>query len=77
MPGAPSRWNRGADHSFTSVEPALVCEVSFDHLQGRRFRHASRFLRWRPDRDPASCTFEQLAPPEEFALEDIVITPRR
>jgi ATP-dependent DNA ligase len=77
MPGAPSRWNRGADHSFTSVHASLVCEVSFDHLQGRRFRHAARFLRWRPDREPTSCTFEQLAPPEEFALEDIVITPHR
>jgi ATP-dependent DNA ligase len=76
-PGAPSRWNRAAEAAWTSVQPSLVCEVSFDHLQGRRFRHAARFLRWRPDRDPASCTFDQLAPPEAFALEDIVIAPAR
>jgi ATP-dependent DNA ligase len=77
MPGAPSRWRNAADGAFTSVEPVLVCEVSFDHLQGRRFRHAARFLRWRPDRDPHSCTFDQLAPPEEFSLDDIVVTPGR
>ena len=76
-PGAPSRWNREGEADWTSVQPSLVCEVSFDHLQGRRFRHASRFLRWRPDRDPGSCTFDQLAPPDEFALADIVVTPRR
>ena len=76
-PGGPSRWQRAADANWTSVEPVLVCEVSFDHLQGRRFRHASRFLRWRPDRSPESCTFDQLASPQDFALADIVITPER
>jgi ATP-dependent DNA ligase len=75
-PGAPSRWTRDADASWTPVRPELVCEVSFDHLQGSRFRHASRFLRWRPDKAPKDCTFEQLAPPERFALEDIVVTGR-
>lgn len=74
-PGGPSRWSRAADAAWTPVQPLLVCEVSFDHLQGRRFRHAARFLRWRPDRKPESCTFEQLAPPEAFALEDIVVAP--
>lgn len=73
-PGAPSRWAREAEAAWTAVAPALVCEVSFDHLQGRRFRHAARFLRWREDKPPQQCTFEQLAPPERFALEDIVIT---
>ena len=76
-PGAPSRWKREADAAWTAVTPSLVCEVSFDHLQGRRFRHAARFLRWRPDKDPSDCTFDQLAPPEAFALEDIVVAPQR
>ena len=75
-PGAPSRWSQGRDASWTSVEPRLVCEVSFDHLQGQRFRHAARFLRWRPDREPSECTAAQLAPPEAFALADIVEFPQ-
>ncbi|MFN2582032.1 MAG: ATP-dependent DNA ligase [Candidatus Dormibacteria bacterium] len=76
-PGGPSRWNRGAEAAWTAVTPKLVCEVSFDHLQGPRFRHAARFLRWRHDKKPRDCTFDQLAPPEAFALEDIVVTPAR
>ena len=76
-PGGPSRWKRAQELAWTAVQPTLVCEVSFDHLQGHRFRHAARFLRWRPDRDPHSCTFEQLAPPEEFSLDDIVVVPGR
>ena len=71
-PGTPSRWNSAADAAWTPVEPRLVCEVSFDHLQGQRFRHASRFLRWREDKSPRDCTFEQLAPPEAFALQEIL-----
>jgi len=71
-PGAPSRWHSSADASWTSVQPSLVCEVSFDHLQGERFRHAARFLRWRLDKEPRDCTFDQLEPPEAFALEDIL-----
>jgi ATP-dependent DNA ligase len=73
-PGGPSRWSRSADSAWTSVAPEIVCEVSFDHLQGGRFRHASRFLRWRPDKAPRSCDFEQLSPPEAFSLEDILVT---
>jgi len=73
-PGGPSRWQSAADSSYTSVSPELVCEVSFDHLQSGRFRHASRFLRWRPDKAPRSCDFDQLSPPEEFALKDILVT---
>jgi ATP-dependent DNA ligase len=75
-PGTPSRWTKAGDASWTPVRPELVCEVSFDHLQGNRFRHASRFLRWRPDKSPADCTFDQLAPPEAFALADIIATAR-
>lgn len=73
-PGGPSRWQSAADSSYTSVSPELVCEVSFDHLQSGRFRHASRFLRWRPDKAPKSCDFDQLSPPEAFALAEILVT---
>ena len=68
-PGTPSRWNAGRDLSFELLRPELVCEVAYDHLQGDRFRHATTFRRWRPDRDPGSCTYDQLevTPPEELA----------
>jgi ATP-dependent DNA ligase len=59
-PGGPSRWSGGRDTEWVNIEPAVVCEVSFERLQGGRFRHAATFLRWRPDREPSSCTFEQL-----------------
>jgi ATP-dependent DNA ligase len=74
-PGAPSRWSRDKDAAWTAVTPSLVCEVSFDHLQGQRFRHAARFLRWRDDRDPKSCTYDQLTPADAFRLGDIVDLP--
>jgi ATP-dependent DNA ligase len=61
MLGGPSRW-RPEERDWIPVEPALVCEVAYDHFQGgRRFRHLAQFLRWRPDRKPRSCTFEQLS----------------
>jgi ATP-dependent DNA ligase len=68
-PGTPSRWNAGRDLSFEPVRPDLVCEVSYDHLQGERFRHATSFVRWRPDKAPSACTYSQLdvAVPEELA----------
>ena len=68
-PGAQSRWNAGKDLSWEAVSPELVCEVGYDHLQGSRFRHATSFRRWRPDREPGSCTYAQLevAVPEELA----------
>jgi ATP-dependent DNA ligase len=58
-PGGPSRWTQRED-PWISVRPVLVCEVQYDKLQGDRFRHASTFVRWRKDRDPRSCTFEQI-----------------
>jgi ATP-dependent DNA ligase len=69
MPGGPSRWNQKKDLSWEPLRPERVCEVAYDHLQGDRFRHATRFLRWRPDRDPRSCTYDQLdvAVPAELA----------
>src|ERR1035437_933177 len=74
-PGAPSRWSRDKDAAWTPLTPSLVCEVSFDHLQGQRFRHAARFLRWRDDRDPLTCTYAQLTPADAFRLADIVTLP--
>jgi ATP-dependent DNA ligase len=59
-PGAASRWNAGRDLSFEPLAPELVCEVAYDHLQGDRFRHATTFRSWRPERDPRSCTYAQL-----------------
>ncbi len=70
-PGGPSRWANEAETAWVSVEPTLVCEVTFDHLQGERFRHAARFQRWRPDKAPKDCTFEQLEPPKPFSLDDV------
>ena len=68
LPGATTRWNRGKDLSWEPLRPERVCEVAYDHLQGDRFRHATQFLRWRPDKRPEECTYDQLevAPPYEL-----------
>ncbi len=60
LPGATSRWNAGKDLSWEPLRPERVVEVAYDQLQGDRFRHAAQFRRWRPDRDPSSCTYAQL-----------------
>ena len=70
--GEGSRWNNGKDLSFTPLRPELVVEVRYDHMEGDRFRHTTQFNRWRPDREPASCTYEQLEQPVSFELHDIV-----
>jgi ATP-dependent DNA ligase len=69
MPGAHSRWSAGKDLSWEPLRIERVCEVKYDHLQGDRFRHAAVFLRWRPDRRPADCRYDQLevTPPAELA----------
>ncbi len=67
-----SRWNAGKDLSFVPLRPERVVEVRYDHMGGRRFRHTAQFSRWRPDRDPRSCTYEQLEQPVTFSLSDIV-----
>jgi len=67
-----SRWNAGKDLSFVPLRPERVVEVHYDHMEGRRFRHTAQFSRWRPDRDPLSCTYEQLEQPPNFSLGDIV-----
>jgi ATP-dependent DNA ligase len=71
MPGGPSRWNAGKDLSWEPLRVELVAEVAYEHLQGDRFRHTARFQRWRPDRDPASCTYEQLDAPVPIELHEV------
>jgi ATP-dependent DNA ligase len=60
LPGASSRWNRGKDLSWEPLRPERVCEVAYDHMQGTRFRHAAQFVRWRPDKAPTACRYDQL-----------------
>lgn len=67
-----SRWNAGKDLSFTPLRPERVVEVRYDHMEGTRFRHTAQFVRWRPDRTPQSCTFDQLDGPVRVDLNDIV-----
>ena len=74
-PGGGNRWNAGKDMTWEPLRPEAVCEVSYDHLQQDRFRHATSFVRWRPDRDPASCTYEQLDTPVPMELNDVFGTP--
>ena len=75
MPGASSRWNRGKDLSWEPLRPERVCEVSYDHLQGDRFRHATHFVRWRPDRRPADCRYDQLEEKPAYELAKIFAVP--
>ena len=71
MPGAASRWNAGKDLSWEALRVELVAEVAYEHLQRDRFRHTARFVRWRPDRDPASCTYAQLETPVPIELHEV------
>ena len=68
LPGATSRWNRGKDLSWEPLRAERVVEVAYDHLQGDRFRHATTFVRWRPDKPPSECRYDQL---EETAAYEI------
>ena len=70
-PGALNRWNAGKDKSFVALRPERVCEVRYDQLQSDRFRHNARFVRWRPDREPASCGYDQLDVPAAYDLADV------
>ena len=72
MPGAVSRWSGGKDLSFVPLRPELVVEVAYDHMEGDRFRHTAQFRRWRPDRDPRSCTYAQLDEPVRYDLADVL-----
>ena len=68
MPGGQSRWSAGKDLSWEPLRIERVCEVKYDHLQGDRFRHATHFVRWRPDKPPSDCRYDQLevTPPYEL-----------
>lgn len=68
VPGTQSRWSAGKDLSFTPLRPERVLEVKYDHMEGRRFRHTAQFQRWRPDRDPTSCGYDQLDEPVSYDL---------
>ena len=67
-----SRWNSGKDLSFVPLRPERVVEVRYEHMEGTRFRHTAQFSRWRPDRDPRSCGFEQLEEPVRYNLADVL-----
>ena len=71
VPGATSRWNRGKDLSWEPLRPERVVEVAYDHLQGSRFRHGTTFVRWRPDKPPAACRYDQLETTPAFELARI------
>ncbi|MFD0494083.1 ATP-dependent DNA ligase [Streptomyces rhizosphaericus] len=72
MPGAPSRWTGVKDLSWVPLRPERVCEVAYDHMQSRRFRHTARFRRWRPDREPEQCTYDQLEEPVSYDLRQVL-----
>jgi ATP-dependent DNA ligase len=71
LPGATSRWNRGKDLSWEPLRAERVAEVAYDHLQGNRFRHGTTFKRWRPDKPPEACRYDQLETTAPFELEAI------
>ena len=71
LPGASSRWNRGKDLSWVPLRPERVCEVAYDHMQGTRFRHAAQFVRWRPDKPPHECRYDQLEVTPAYELERV------
>ena len=71
MPGGQSRWSAGKDLSWEPLRVERVCEVKYDHMQGDRFRHAATFLRWRPDKDPLDCRYDQLEVTTAYELEKV------
>jgi len=76
MPGGPSRWSGGKDLSWEPLRPERVAEVKYDHLQGDRFRHATTFLRWRPDKQPADCRYDQFEEPKPYELDEVFSSGR-
>jgi ATP-dependent DNA ligase len=68
-----SRWNAGKDLSFIPLRPERVVEVRYDYMEGLRFRHTTQFVRWRPDRDPHSCRYDQLERPVRFSIADVLL----
>jgi ATP-dependent DNA ligase len=75
VPGGQSRWTRGKELDWNPVRPELVCEVRFDKLERNRFRHGTRFLRFRPDKDPRQCTWREVRPPrraDDLTVESLL-----
>ncbi len=72
VPGTQSRWSQGKDLSFVPLRPERVLEVGYEHMEGRRFRHTAQFKRWRADRDPPSCGYEQLEEPVNYDLAEVL-----
>jgi ATP-dependent DNA ligase len=77
MPGAQSRWSAGKNLSWEPLRIERVCEVKYDHMQGDRFRHGSVFLRWRPDKRPRDCRYDQLEVTKPYELEKIFSSQSR
>jgi len=77
VPGGGSRWNAGKDLSFVPLRPERVLEVGYDHMEGERFRHTAQFKRWRTDRDPRSCRYDQLEEPVSYDLADVLGVSRQ
>jgi ATP-dependent DNA ligase len=73
MPGAQSRWSAGKDMAWEALRIERVCEVKYDHLQGDRFRHAAIFLRWRPDKPPSECRYDQLEVTKPYELDEVFL----
>src|SRR5690606_20147569 len=71
MPGGTSRWSAGKDLSWEPLRIERVCEVKYDHMQGDRFRHAATFLRWRPDKAPRDCRYDQLEVTTPYELAQV------
>jgi ATP-dependent DNA ligase len=71
-PGGPSRWSTERSGEWERLDPKLVCEVKYDHFSGGRFRHGTKFLRWRPEKSPKSCTYEQVQSSGEGGLEKLL-----
>jgi len=76
LPGAQSRWSAGKDLSWEPLRIERACEVKYDHLQGDRFRHATHFLRWRPDKLPADCRYDQLEVTAPYELKKVFSAKR-
>lgn len=77
MPGGQSRWSGGKNLSWEPLRIARVCEVKYDHMQGDRFRHATTFLRWRPDKRPEDCRYDQLEEPRPYRLDSVLSSGSR
>jgi ATP-dependent DNA ligase len=72
MPGAVSRWSAGKTLEWEPLRPELVTEVGYEAMEGDRFRHSARVVRWRPDREPRSCDYSQLEVPIRFDVDKVL-----